>query len=1572
MASAAFVKVTKLGANGVDNFITWKSDMTLVLGNRGLWSLVGLPPSENELATVSKPPARREALARLRLTENTTEAQLTIATQELRDAETELEALLNNRMAAAAQISLSLEDIHKLTIIGFEDSPRTMWNTLMEANQSNSTMSVLTLHVQLQSLKMSESDDLEEYTRKFEQLLMKIQQLGPDALSADKRNAATWLIGLPPKFDTVKTVIMNDSAASTNNLSFQSVKRRVMEQWRMLKLNADRPTMLQSSFAAIFKGNGDFHTNPVTGETCRHRKHDPSQCWVLHPELRPRIAPGRGPQRHHNDLKRPRQRESGHVATFPPTGTGIGAGCAAPYVYGRSIQPSAYTALVLPGGGGAAMVAESMMDPDVWLLDSGASSHMTNDRSALVNVRSINPVTISCGGNTIQATEVGELNATMVTSCSSNIPVALRDVLYVPQLVAKPLISALNLGSQLGISSTIDGQRCTLSKNGNVLGVIEPRSGVFPVKLIVSSSRSPSTETAAATVTRSTSKRARASTASTTDRDNQRVSADIDALVWHARLGHLNIADMGKLRHVAIGFDYNPGTASAAGSIAIEECYDCLIGKAHRLPHPPLPPYRRATDTLELIHSDLCGPMPASERDGHVYFMTFIDDRSRYGSITMLKKKSEAFAAFIGFRTMIENQTGRRIRALRSDNGGEYISKDFNEYLRSYGIQHQLTTPYTPQQNGVAERFNQTLVTSATAMLEAASLPTTYWADAVMVACYVRNRVPHSALTNGVTPFEAMMGRLPDLSNLRVFGCRAFATIPQAQRTKFGPRAYDCVMLGYEPQHRAWRLFCLDTGAMMVSSSASFLEHRFVSECVRRGENLSASTRPRSSINESNDDTDSDSDCECIEMRPTNRQRKNESVSSSSQPLQEQSHDRSSSPALSPQQHEDEDVSGSRLSSEVQPALAPAPAPGTGTGTLTVQPSTSVASARERYIEGPLIDNELSEFVRTKNIAVGTKMAKLREITDGTRFNAQDVHRYLRRCNDIASHSPAIVHTAHAVQAIEAVSRDPLTHKQAMADLHSADWREAEREEFQSIINAGTWTLVEIPNGRQAIGCKWVYKTKLDAHGQLVKRKARLVAKGFTQRQGVDFEETFAPVVRFSSIRALLAIAAHLDLEIHQMDVKTAFLNGDISEDIYMRQPEGFEVAGQEHLVCKLNKSLYGLKQAGRAWYLKIDSALIALSFHRLQSDNCIYVRRTSPDVLTIIALYVDDLLILSNSLDSLATVKRHLSSQFDMKDLGEASFILGIQIERDRPQRLLAISQTEYVRQLVAKFGLENSRRDSRTPMTAGLALTKNNSLSTAVRTADYQAAIGSIMYAMLGTRPDIAYAISRLAQYCVSPSQQHWDSVKKVVRYLASTEAYKIVYDGAHDRTAQPQLIGFCDADYANNTDDRRSITGFAFLIAGGAVSWQSKRQTSVATSTVEAEYMASASAAREAMSFRSLLSEIGLAIHRAPTIIWSDNQGAIALSKNPEHHARVKHIDIRHHYVRERAEHADLVLKYVNTENMVADVLTKALAAPRHSTLVAGLGLRHDLRPSEGSGSNSISASSSGSSSGSGQAH
>ena len=452
--------------------------------------------------------------------------------------------------------------------------------------------------------------------------------------------------------------------------------------------------------------------------------------------------------------------------------------------------------------------------------------------------------------------------------------------------------------------------------------------------------------------------------------------------------------------------------------------------------------------------------------------------------------------------------------------------------------------------------------------------------------------------------------------------------------------------------------------------------------------------------------------------------------------------------------------------------------------------------------------------------------------------------------------------------------------------------------------------------------------------------KGRLVAKGYSQRYGIDYDETFAPVVKFSSIRAILVAALKKNMIIHQMDVQTAFHHGKLNEDIYMLQPEGFVEPRLEHLVCKLNKSLYGLKQSPRCWNSVLHEYLILLGFKRSDADPCVYVDNS--DSLMYIAVYVDDLIIAASCDDKLSKVKASLSSRFKMKDMGKLHFCLGVSIDYDAEKKCILMHQKQYILQMLERYGLMEAKTCA-TPFDTSVNLQKSEKEVDTKNQANYQSQVGSLLYAAMAIRPDIAYAVGVVSKFNAYPSAAHFKTVKRIFQYLKLTSNFAIKYVNL----TQPRLIAFSDADWAGDRDDRHSTSGNVFIFGGGAVSWLSKKQAVVALSTSEAEYVALSSATQEAIWLKRLLIDLNV-IHDCPIVIQEDNQGATAMSKNPVFHGRTKQIDIQYHFIREAVVNGTIELEYCNSENMVADIFTKALSKPRFEKLRACLGLEPLFSP------------------------
>ncbi|XP_059599385.1 retrovirus-related Pol polyprotein from transposon RE1 [Vitis vinifera] len=488
--------------------------------------------------------------------------------------------------------------------------------------------------------------------------------------------------------------------------------------------------------------------------------------------------------------------------------------------------------------------------------------------------------------------------------------------------------------------------------------------------------------------------------------------------------------------------------------------------------------------------------------------------------------------------------------------------------------------------------------------------------------------------------------------------------------------------------------------------------------------------------------------------------------------------------------------------------------------------------------------------------------------------------------------------------------------------LNDEAWVDALHEELNQFSRNDVWFLVPRPKDVNVIGTKWIFKNKMDENGVIVRNKARLVAQGFKQIEGIDFDETFAPVARLESIRILLAVACVWKFKLFQMDVKSAFLNGILNEEVYVEQPKGFQDPRYPNHVYRLRKALYGLKQAPRAWHERLTSYLLKKGFMRGGVDRTLFIRRND-EVFLVAQIYVDDIVFGSTSNECALDFAKEMKSEFEMSMVGELTYFLGFQVKQLKDG--IFLSQSKYARELVKKFGLESTKH-FRTPMPTNLKLSKDES-GKGVEETLYRSMIGSLLY-LTASRPDIAFSVGVCARYQACPKESHLIALKRIIRYIAGTLELGLWYPF----DTHSDVACYTDADWAGNVDDRKSTSGGCFYIGNCLVAWMSKKQNSVSLSTAEAEYIAAGSCCSQLLWIKQMLRDYG--IDQGTMVLFCDNTSAINISKNPVLHSRTKHIDIRHHFIRDLVEDKVVSLEYVPTEGQIADILTKPLdvSSPR----------------------------------------
>lgn len=1068
----------------------------------------------------------------------------------------------------------------------------------------------------------------------------------------------------------------------------------------------------------------------------------------------------------------------------------------------------------------------SVCKRDEWYIDSGASIHMSPFSDILIDKKK------ACVGDITTAN-----NAKMQVECMgkslmrmNDEVISVNEVLHVPKLGAN-LLSVHKMVCR-GNTIVFDLDGCKIfNKEKKLLKLIKPENGIY--KLCAPN------ETICMLANKNES----------------------NTMLWHRRFGHLNYGTLCQLNNAVAGINVN------GNDTQIKQCKVCDLGKQHRKPFPVSS--TRTKKILEVVHTDLCGPMETKSLAGARYMLTFTDDFSRKTFLYFLKEKSQVFKSFMEFKMAVENETECKIKCIRSDNGMEYMAAKFNDFCKENGILHQLTCTYTPEQNGVAERANRTIVEKAKCMLFDGGLGKEFWAEACNTAAYVMNRTPRVRLQNK-TPIEMWSGEKPDVSSLRIFGSKVMVHTPKEKRKKWSPKASEMIFIGYDNQKKGYRCYDSESKKVTVSRDVNFYESISSTVLMDGGRNCDENeeTVVYENVNENeNDGAESDDGL-------------TENIA---------------------------EMSSEVIENDISPQVEH-------------QQNESIADPNGKVV--PQQDDSGTVDVSTADD--GNKDAPNDE--NGKNFSTKTYPPVTARKSDKDRRKVRPFQMAH----FALFAGEPQNVREALESDENRKWRAAMEEEMSSHRENMTWTLAKLPLGRKAIKAKWVFKVKSDGDDKPERFKARLVAKGYAQQAGIDFDETYSPVVRHSTIRFLIALAVEHNMRVYQMDAVTAFLQGELAEEIYMNQPEEFHDGTDR--VCRLNKAVYGLKQAGRVWNKKLDGFLTSLGFKCSRCDPCVYVKEGM-----IIAVYVDDLLIFYRNTAELDATRSKLHEKFRMKDIGHAKRCLGIDINQGNGY--IELDQSKYILFLLEKFGMAQCK-PCKTPSELNQQLTKAvDECEDLVGVVPYQELVGSLLYLANGTRPDIAYSTSDVSRFNANHTEMHWVAAKRILRYLRGTVNLKLKYE----RNASPLQV-YCDADWGSSIDDRKSRTGYVVIMSGGAVSWCSKKQSVVALSSTEAEYIALSSAAREILWVAQLREEIGYKYRDYVPTVFCDNQSAIRLAQCEGYRPRTKHIDIRLHHVRDLIGASQIQLKHVGTEKQVADSLTKPVTGEKTTQCASGMGLKN----------------------------
>lgn len=1064
-------------------------------------------------------------------------------------------------------------------------------------------------------------------------------------------------------------------------------------------------------------------------------------------------------------------------------------------------------------------------DKNVWCLDSGCSSHMCGDKS-IFSTMTPETGTLKLASSKYTSRIYGKGRVTINTD---NQGYNFDDTLYVPDISVN-LLSVSKITDR-GHKVIFEKEKAyVVEKTGKMTLTARKKNGLYYFES------------------------GRKESAKYTPQNGS------DIMEWHRKLGHINERDLKKMSTDNLMYGLNLNDEQ------METCETCIKGKLSRLPfirHNDL----YTTDNLEIIHSDVCGPFECDTLAGSKYYVTFIDDYSRYCHVYFMKKKNDVFNIFKEYKNEVETFHNKKIKNLQTDNGTEYRNKEFDDFLKSHGIKRRLTTVYTPQQNGISERKNRSLLDKARCLLIEASAPKKLWAEAVATANYLINRSPSKTL-NGETPFKKWLGRTPSGHHLHVYGRKTFV-LKKNKRGKLTQNAKEGVFMGYSLTSKAFRVYIPADDDVVISRDIKVIDKMYFEKGSQNYDEL-VKDKDYSRMSEKEN---------------KNRDKKNKTVQS--------------------------------IEIEI--------------------PENKRGNTSQNF-------NDQEDDV--------SAVEEIESYDDASDVLEMPVNGRPQR----ERHPPAwtkdfIMHQTEESQL--------LTEMSFMSDENENEeyWHDAIKAEIRAHVKNGTWKIEKKKKDMKEVDYKIVLRNKIGSDNRITK-KARLVARGFTQRPGVDYNETYAPVAKLSTIRSVVGIALEEGLKLNQMDVTTAYLNGELDENIVMKYPECLEEYLTEIMVeeskqenstlynkamrmlkdiknnpkekvCHLIKALYGLKQAGRQWFKKLDTELKNIGFKASEADPCLYLLEKR-GVKVIIVIYVDDLLIAYSCPRKLKEIQDLLNTKFELKDLGKPKRLIGIDVTYKGDE--IKLNQEKFIEDTLKKFKMEDCKATS-TPIEPGLKLEKGGRYER--NDLPYKNLIGTLMYLAVATRPDIMFAISYLSQFNDCYGEEHFKCAKRVLRYLKGTKSVGLIF-----KKTRRELHGMADADWGACKLDRKSFSGYCFKYAGTAISWMSKKQKTVALSTAEAEYVALTEAAKEAIHLRTLFKDLGA--NYDSIVILNDNQAALKLSQNTMVTSKSKHMDLKMHFIRDCIMEGSIQVRYLRTEDMEADILTKALAGPRLLKLRSDLGV------------------------------
>lgn len=1162
----------------------------------------------------------------------------------------------------------------------------------------------------------------------------------------------------------------------------------------------------------------------------------------------------------------------------------------------------------------ATVSLDAALADDAWGWDTMASSCCSGNRTRFSTLQKCPAVPVKVAdGSIVSATHIGSVPLRVNTENGKVVRIVIDNVLYHPSFTSN-LLSGELLTKRLGwqyhssplgtYAVTPGGSRVSLSTRGRVAVLM-------------------------GTGTERVSSAVVAAGAAAAPMDDKVA----DQLVrLHERCCHMGFTRMmnmlhgGKVDNLGIDVEALSISSRTAAEKRIRECVACIQGRATRTPfgHRGLD---RGTKAGECLHLDTY--QVKVERDGRMvteYGLVMKDMYSGHLWHERVLSKEDVADVVIRLVVRAETQFGCLVKRIYADGGSEFINQKLKEFCTKSGKELHWTPARSQQLNGASERTVRTFKDYERTMTQHAHAPVKLWGRAATHAAFVWNRT-HISADTGVTPYEAMRGKKPSLRHLSaVWGCDAYCHIPREQRSALASKAEPCIYVGHNEHQNAANVLLLSTKKIICSRDVTYRSGSFTfMRAIQLGDDkvredvlaheaeLNAELDDNCAAGSTGGQINSAADAEEWIVDSIIQQRKRNGR------MEYKVHWAGFS-------SDDDTWESAANVSELKAMDA-----------WQSQQLPLRRSVRTAGGDGSAV--AATAFVTPSAIAAKSHDAAADD-EDPQVHMAMIALRNLQLLDEVPEQVSLMSAVAAGVAALE--QQTPQTYRQAMASPHSAQWKAALDKEIRSCTEQEVWRLIrrdELPTGANVLPCKEVFKIKTDEHGTVTEYKARVTPKGFRQKHGVDFFDTFARTGQYKTLRVALSLVAKWDHELAQFDVPTAFLNAPVEEDIYMELPEGYEQPG---MVCKLQKSLYGLKQAPRNWDKMVHTFITGdMAFKATVSDPSLYYKRSRSGRLMLIYRFVDDMQGSYHANDALefGQCVKLLQDRFRIKQLQTATWMLGMRIGRDRKLRIITLSQELYITKALERFGMQQCRVVS-TPEAVGAVHDSHPSLDTQTDRQRYMEITGTLMYAAISTRPDVAHAVHYLASHMQEPTQRHMLAAERVLRYMAGTKEVGLVFGSrncdtvgdSRGRRAQVQVdvCAFADADWANDKGDRKSISGWVAKLNGDPVSWSSKKQRVVALSTCEAELYAEAAAIQEVLWLRGLMEELGLHTQTG-SIVYGDNQSTLAVSENGVKGERTKHVDVKYHFVTESVERGTVKLRWVPTTQQQADIFTKALATP-----------------------------------------